>query len=520
MPEHRRGAHSPIAPTLPKAWEETPSFHSQLDDWMRRTPWLALSGAAHLLLFIIVQSIPWSLILREEKKEIQVSLAPSNDARIEPPLPEDPLVVEEVPDQLDPQLVDVEVVSDELEVSEEADDESHSEHSLVSPLDAREFNSTLGIGGGAGPKFGGRFGDKDDLRGRQGRGTAPALEAGLRWLAAHQAQDGSWRAAAFTAQCGAIGAGICDQAGDPAHDVGLTGLVLLAFLGDGNTLTRGPHRSVVSRAVQWLRAEQDPDSGRFGEGLSHAFVYDHALATLAVCETYSLGQSALLRSTAKRAVGYILRARDPYGAWRYDVPSLGEADTSITGWMVFALEAADQAGLPVEAPAFEGALRWIDSVSDPATGRVGYDSLGSPSSRVPGINDSWPADKGEAMTAVGLLSRFFLDQNPVEHPIMVQHAELMLQRLPEWDELGRGSDMYYWYYGTYAMYQMGGRYWNHWNSAMKQAILPHQRKEGDMNGSWDPVGPWGWAGGRVYSTALMVLCLQVYYRYARVLGAR
>ena len=39
-------------------------------------------------------------------------------------------------------------------------------------------------------------------------------------------------------------------------------------------------------------------------------------------------------------------------------------------------------------------------------------------------------------------------------------------------------------------------------------------------GSWDPNGPWGYAGGRVYSTALMVLCLEVYFRYARVTGAR
>jgi hypothetical protein len=36
-------------------------------------------------------------------------------------------------------------------------------------------------------------------------------------------------------------------------------------------------------------------------------------------------------------------------------------------------------------------------------------------------------------------------------------------------------------------------------------------------GSWDPSGPWGTAGGRVYSTALLTLCLEVTYRYERVL---
>jgi hypothetical protein len=104
---------------------------------------------------------------------------------------------------------------------------------------------------------------------------------------------------------------------------------------------------------------------------------------------------------------------------------------------------------------------------------------------------------------------------------MDRHAELLLARLPRWDPDGRGSDMYYWYYGSYAMYQMGGsRWWEPWNKAMKQAVVGSQRGDGDLTGSWDPVGPWGFAGGRVYSTALMVLCLQVYYRYSRVLGAR
>jgi hypothetical protein len=83
-----------------------------------------------------------------------------------------------------------------------------------------------------------------------------------------------------------------------------------------------------------------------------------------------------------------------------------------------------------------------------------------------------------------------------------------------------GCDMYYWYYGSYAMFQMGGRHWKAWNKAMKTAVLDSQRQDGAHLGSWDPVGPWGMKGGRVYSTASMVLCLEVYFRYGKVLGAR
>ena len=40
----------------------------------------------------------------------------------------------------------------------------------------------------------------------------------------------------------------------------------------------------------------------------------------------------------------------------------------------------------------------------------------------------------------------------------------------------------------------------------------------DERGSWDPVGPWGVDGGRVYSTAILAMCLEVYYRYDKVFG--
>ena len=107
----------------------------------------------------------------------------------------------------------------------------------------------------------------------------------------------------------------------------------------------------------------------------------------------------------------------------------------------------------------------------------------------------------------------------------IQHADLMAEKnvLPQWDEEGKGCDMYYWYYGSYAMFQMGNKYGNHWkkwNAALKPTLLDNQRQDGDFKGSWNPVGPWGYSGGRVYSTAIGALCLEVYFRYSQILGAR
>jgi hypothetical protein len=273
-----------------------------------------------------------------------------------------------------------------------------------------------------------------------------------------------------------------------------------------------------------VRAQLHTHRGLIGAHPPHDYIYDHALASLAICEAYYFGKSPLIKRVAQNAVNFIVKARNPYGAWRYDVPPIGDNDTSVTGWMIFALASAQDAGLEVDPEALAGGLSWIDEVTDPKSGLVGYDGPNTHSSRTP-ANTAWPREKGEAMTAVGLLCRVFMKQDPdstmmLGEKVMERHADRLKQKLPEWDEDGKGCDMYYWYYGTYAMYQMGGPAWKAWNTAMKETVLKHQKTTGDEKGSWDPVGPWGYSGGRVYSTALMTLCIEVYFRYGKVLGAR
>jgi hypothetical protein len=501
-----------------------PTIQETVEDLKRRTPWFGISVAAHLILLFVLSVFPWDERDRRPEKQIVAKIeAPPPDAYEDPPPPPEPEIVEPIPTTEAPILRDYEI-SDHNETDDDADaHEAFGNPDLFSdsPFQHRGANAVIGVGGNAGGQFGnGRLGGQARLRTAYGgSGTEEHLARGLDWLARHQSPDGQWQAAAFMRNCKSSEE-MCTGPGDGLHDVGITGLALLAFLGNGNTLNEGQYRSNVTRAVQWLRSRQDADTGLIGGMTSHAFLYDHGIATLALCEAYYFGKSPILKGACQRAVGYILRARNPYAAWRFQVPPNTENDTSVTGWMVFALKSASECGLEVEQEAFLGALGLIDEFTDPQSGRVGYTARGTLSSRVPGLNDHFPEDKGEAMTAVGLLCRFFLAQEPATTPIMQRHAELLLRRLPVWDVPGKGCDMYYWYYGSYAMYQMGGRYWDAWNLAMKEAILPSQRTDGEMKGSWDPVGPWGRWGGRVYSTALMVLCLEVYYRYGRVLGAR
>ncbi|MEZ6017730.1 MAG: prenyltransferase/squalene oxidase repeat-containing protein [Planctomycetota bacterium] len=505
---------------------EEPSFAEALHEWMGRAPWLAISLALHFVALLVLASIPWGSFEEPPIVCICSALEVPEEVFEEPPPP--PEVDEDVDTDADaplpvPDSADIA----ELPLEDAAGDELAEPLGEVGALLDSSFvdsalRAPIGVGGGSlgGGKYGGRFGGGHGRGG--GRGGSPvALAAGLEWLRAHQDPDGRWDCDAFMKH-DALG-DRCTGAGDPNHDVGVTALALLAFLGDGHTMRMGEHRDVVTRGIKWLRAQQDAESGLIGDALGHAFLYDHALATFALTECYLFDKSPLLKRTAQLAVNYVTRARNPYGAWRYDVPPVGDNDTSITGWMVLALKSAEDAGLRVDAEAFLGAQNWLDEVTDPGTGRCGYDRIGSVSSRVDGRNEDYPTASGEAMTAVALLCRVFMGESPESNPLLARHAEVLRRVLPVWtpESRGKGNDMYYWYYGSYAMYQLGGEHWRAWSKALKPAVVGSQRQEGGAaRGSWDPLGPWGWSGGRVYSTALMALCLEVEFRYGRILGAR
>ena len=76
------------------------------------------------------------------------------------------------------------------------------------------------------------------------------------------------------------------------------------------------------------------------------------------------------------------------------------------------------------------------------------------------------------------------------------------------------GNLYFWYYGTLALFRAGGDEWRRWNEAMKDTLLPSQLGDG----SWEAISTYAdYAGDgrsdRTYSTAMNVLTLEVYYRY-------
>ena len=81
-------------------------------------------------------------------------------------------------------------------------------------------------------------------------------------------------------------------------------------------------------------------------------------------------------------------------------------------------------------------------------------------------------------------------------------------------------DLYYVYYATLALYQHQGPIWADWNERLKETLPAIQVTQGEHAGSWNPQGGHTGAGGRVVSTALSTLTLEVYYRLLPMYGFR
>ncbi len=509
------------APTDAPDDGSAPKVEPWFDRIIRNTPWWALSVSLHALLLLVAIYVILEAATPPQEEEVMMIKLPRRPVEQEIEFPRDvfdnrkPIRAENAVE--DPVFIRDAEESDHNETANEEEFQQAKGDSkdFLSdlPFKGTGVNDSIGVGGGAGGRYGGRLGGKRNLvtRGGGSIATEGAVLAGLRWLARHQAPGGHWDTDNFKAQCGKVRKGSCGGPGKPEFDSGNTGLAVLAFLGAGYT-----HHSrdtydgicfghVVKKGVQWLMANQDKD-GCVGDRNGH-YMYSHAIAALALSEAYGLTGSSLVKGPAQRSIDFLIAAQNPYAAWRYRHRS-GDNDTSVTGWCVMALKSAEISGMQTSRAAYEGAKTWLNRVTD-SDGRVGYMKKPSEEKR-----------RADAMTAVGMMCRIFIDKNRGDLRLR-RGAEFLVKDLPTWKK-GK-IDFYAWYYVSLALFQYdgpNGRYWQAWNERMKNALVNHQRtaKDGCLHGSWDTVARWTSHGGRVYATAINVLTLEVYYRYDNVFG--
>lgn len=315
-----------------------------------------------------------------------------------------------------------------------------------------------------------------------------AVMKGLRWLVQNQSPDGSW---------------------SPTNKPAMTGFAILSFLGHGETPVSPEFGATIQKGLDWLIENGTKNGGRLSMsesfGANH-LVYEHAIATYALGEYYTMTKDERVAELLKKAVAFIVQGQAGDGGWQYGFKKGPESDTSVSGWMIQALKAAHLSGLNIEGvdPAMDKAMLNLKRVQK-EDGSFGYEnkSTGRYSLTGAGVLCTyfWKQDKDKSVRdGIEFIMKASDKDNPVEYR-------------------GDKADLYAWYYNTQACLMVGGGAWQKWNRLFQDEIIKNQNPDG----SWPPVAgksPGGemqrepGGAGPFYRTNLCILMLEVYYRYS------
>lgn len=317
-----------------------------------------------------------------------------------------------------------------------------------------------------------------------------AVEEGLKWLLRHQRADGSWSFRHQLPTCTAR----CQHPGLYDCPTGATGLALLCFLGAGYTHQAGPYQAEVGKALHWLVDQSclgnlQYDLSRDNPERQTGF-YAQGLASIALCEAYGMTKDPALHQPAQDALDFISMAQDPVGGgWRYEFQQAG--DTSVVGWQVMALVSGRMADLHVARSTRGKVLDFLTAVQTP-NGDFGYTT-----GRYGGTS---------ATTGIGVLCTMYLDPLTARRTLRGKVRQLS-RTIP------MRENLYANYYISQVLHHFGGNEWKSWNSKMRQSLVRSQLSGGHGAGSWYSTKKHDISGGRLYSTCMSLLILEVYYRH-------
>lgn len=320
-----------------------------------------------------------------------------------------------------------------------------------------------------------------------------AVEMALEWLARHQRPNGSWSFNLELDPCNGQCRHSKRQGSEtPTPATGATGLALLAFLGAGHThYEQGPYQENVRAGIYYLRSVAAEAVA--GYDWQQGSMYGHGIALMALSEALAMSRKAGRNETdlldlVRRGAAFTTAAQHSSGAWGYVPGSPG--DTTLTGWQVLSLIAARRNRVALRTNTLPDAKAFIESTSDDPRYWFGY--KGPP---------------GEpTTTAVGLTLMLYLGETPDYTPFYLALTDLA----------SRGptlNNIYHDYYGTLALHHSRHHDWDRWNTRLRNHLVATQETSGHERGSWHFQDRWGNIGGRLYTTAMCAMTLEVYYRY-------
>ena len=447
-----------------------------------------LSLLVHLAILVSL-----ALFVYSQKKQEQPGLAaeivspPEQQELVEAPEPE--VTIDIAPLENESPVEDIavdqstqsEMVTPEIDHS---DTDSTQPDDMAAPLVESVPESVDGVL----PTGGGLEGRQVESRGALAAkyGGTPeselAVENGLKWLANHQHPDGSWRLDFRQGPC----QGRCRNPGTREVTTAATGLSLMAFLGAGYTHRDGPYQQQVQDGLDYLKSKLKKSV--FGGNLTEGTMYAQAIAVIALSEAYNMTKDEALKDTIESALQYIVTAQHQQGGWRY-IP--GEpGDITVTGWQIMALKSCRMAGFEVPDQTIKKAKKFLYSVGSESDGLFGY-------------TDQNP-DK--TSTAIGLAVQLFLGWS-TDNRAMFKGTRFIKKEGPS------HNNIYYNYYATLTLFHSRHSGWDGWNKEMRDYLIETQSTAGHESGSWFFKENYGTVGGRLYTTAMAIMILEVYYRY-------
>jgi hypothetical protein len=260
----------------------------------------------------------------------------------------------------------------------------------------------------------------------------------------------------------------------------------------------------VKRGLDCLLRSQAADGNLYGNATLYAQMYCHSMATFAIAEAQAMTGDRRLEPAIARAVQFSVTAQNTsVGGWRYRPGDAG--DTSQLGWQMMALVSAQRAGIEIPSSTWSYIDRFLRSVRRGERGGLAAYRPDGPAST--------------SMTAEALYCRLLQAETTgviVDEAAADEATRQLLGSPPNTERI----NLYYWYYATLALHHRhqqddeAAAAWRAWNEAMSSVIVSTQMTSGANAGSWDTNTVWGGYGGRVYTTAMASMCLEVYYRYA------
>ena len=326
-------------------------------------------------------------------------------------------------------------------------------------------------------------------------GSETAVEDGLRWIVHHQASDGSWGFFHHHSECN----GRCRNEGLKEAPTAATGLALMSLLGAGYTHQNGPYQSQVKSGLDYL--DQKIKYLSYGGSLTSGRqpMYGHAIATAAMAEALAMTGDETYRKAVTEARRYIISSQHPRGGWRYTPQSPG--DMSVTGWVVMALKACENAGIGTEPEQLDKTRRFIETLAFNDGTEFGYRLVGTSGKIEPASKTRRPS-----CTAIGHLTRLYLRSTP-DLKTLDSGCDLLATAGPS------NTDVYFDYYASLVLHHAKSEHWETWNKSLRDTLVRTQQKEGHEHGSWYFEDRHGQVGGRLYTTAMAVMTLEVYYRF-------